>query len=127
MGLEFRHKKAISNYHFRCTCVACTHKWPVYDRLVDRPPQYRRKLSPELVQVVEAQTANYQMAMEHLIRLDINKALPLFAEYLTLMSEIVVHPDVRYLDCEEAFKQCLWLENRGYKVLKEKRTTTTTT
>merc|ERR1712211_175568 len=104
MGLEFRHKKAISNYHFRCTCVACTHNWPVYDRLVDRPPQYRRKLSPELVQVVEAQTANYQMAMEHLIRLDINKALPLFAEYL---------------DCEEAFKQCLWLENRGYKVLKE--------
>ena len=29
-------------------------------------------------------------------------------------------PDTtRYLDCEEAYKQCLWLENRGYKVLKD--------
>ena len=21
----------------------------------------------------------------------------------------------RYIDCEEAYKQCLWLEGRGYK------------
>jgi hypothetical protein len=28
--------------------VACTHKWPVYDRLVERPPQYKKKLTPEL-------------------------------------------------------------------------------
>ena len=32
---------------------------------------------------------------------------------------ICQHLHRRYLDCEEAYKQCLWLENRGYKVLKE--------
>jgi hypothetical protein len=31
------------------------------------------------------------------------------------MNELVEHPDPRYIDCEEAYKQCLWLENRGYK------------
>jgi len=124
--LEFRHKKALANYHFRCECVACTHKWPVYDRLVDRPPQYRRKLTPELAEMVGAHATNYETAMEHLIRLDINKAMPLFAEYLANMSEIIVHPDARYLDCEEAFKQCLWLENRGHKILKAKRKNTQT-
>ena len=24
-------------------------------------------------------------------------------------------PRNRYIDCEEAYKQCLWLEGRGYK------------
>jgi len=119
--MDVRHKKAMANYHFRCTCVACTHKWPVYDRLIDLPPQYRRKMTAEVVREVELQSNNYQVAMEHLIRLDINRALPIFSEYLTSMSELVVHPDVRYLDCEEAFKQCLWLENRGYRVMKDKR------
>merc|ERR550534_1698388 len=63
--------------------------------------------------------ACYQAAMEQLVRLDIPKALPILAQYLTVMSDLIVHPDARYLDCEEAYKQCLWLENRGYKVLKE--------
>ena len=53
--------------------------------------------------------------MERLIRLDIQKALPLFKDYLLIMNELVEHPDPRYIDCEEAYKQCLWLENRGYK------------
>lgn len=41
--LEYRQKRAATNYHFRCECVACSHKWPVYDRLVERPPQYCRQ------------------------------------------------------------------------------------
>ena len=115
---------------------------------------------------VARQAACYQGAMEQLVRLDIPKALPILANYLTVMSDLIVHPDARwknvdedrcvnnvvgcvnnvvgcvnnvdvndagdhsadahgdksqprYLDCEEAYKQCLWLENRGYKVLKE--------
>ena len=36
-----------------------------------------------------------------------------------LLMLMVTNPQPRYLDCEEAYKQCLWLENRGYKVLKE--------
>jgi len=56
--------------------------------------------------------------MGHLVKLDIGKAMPLFCQYLTSMYDILVHPDARYLDCEEAYKQCCWLENRGYKVLK---------
>ena len=58
---------------------------------------------------------SFQVGMEHLIRLDIQKALPLFKDYLVIMNELVEHPDPRYIDCEEAYKQCLWLENRGYK------------
>jgi len=93
--LDFRQKKALAHYHFRCECVACTHKWPVYDRLVDRAPQYRRKLTPELVETVAAQAAAYQTAMDHLVRLDIGRALPLLADYLSVMADIFVHPDAR--------------------------------
>ena len=70
---------------------------------------------------IARQAANYQTAMEYLVRLDINKSIPILAEYLATMSELIVHPDARYLDCEEAYKQCLWLENRGFKVLKDKQ------
>jgi hypothetical protein len=93
--LEFRQKKAQAHYHFRCECVACTHRWPIYDRLVDRPPQYRRKLSSELVETVAAQAAAYQAAMDHLVRLDIGRALPILADYLMVMADIFVHPDAR--------------------------------
>ena len=105
----------------RCECVACRSQWPVYDKLVERPPQYTRKLSPEVTMEIARQASNYQTAMELLVRLDISRAVPLLAEYLTVMEELIVHPDARYLDCEEAYKQCLWLENRGHKVLREKQ------
>ena len=42
--------------------------------------------------------------------------MPIFRDYLIVMNELVAHPDARYIDCEEAYKQCLWLENRGYRV-----------
>ena len=119
--LEYRHKRAGSNYHFTCACVACSHKWPVYDKLVDKPPQYVKKLTPEVTMEIARQASNYQQAMEFLVRLDINRAIPLLGDYLTVMEDIIQHPDARYLDCEEAYKQCLWLENRGYKVLKDKQ------
>ena len=99
--MEFRHKRAMANYHFRCECVACTHKWPVYDRLVDRPPQYRRKLTPDLIEEVARQAANYEVAMELLVRLDINKALPILAEYLMVISDIIVHPDARWVQTKQ--------------------------
>ena len=72
-------------------------------------------MTPDLVAESDRHSANYQLGMEHLIRLDIVKALPLFKDYLIIMNELVEHPDPRYIDCEEAYKQCLWLENRGYK------------
>ena len=46
--------RAQAGYHFKCECVACTHKWPVYDRLVERPPQYKKKLTPELTMEVSS-------------------------------------------------------------------------
>ena len=105
----------------RCECTACSQQWPVYDKLVDRAPQYKKKLSPEVTMEIAKQASNYQAAMELLVRLDISRALPLLADYLTVMEELIVQPDARYLDCEEAYKQCLWLENRGYKVLRDKQ------
>ena len=92
---DYRQKRAAANYHFHCECVACVHQWPVYDQLVDRPPIYKRKLTPQLIEEVARQAANYQVAMDHLVRLDVNKALPLLAEYLTVMAEIIEHPDAR--------------------------------
>ena len=94
--MEYRHKRALANYHFVCECVACTNKWPVYDRLVDRAPHYRRKLTPQMIEEVAKQAANYQKAMDLLVRLDINKAIPILAEYLNVMLEIIVHPDARF-------------------------------
>ena len=93
--IEYRHKRAMANYHFQCTCVACTNKWPVYDRLVDRPPQYTQKLTPRLIEEIAKQASGYTAAMDLLVRLDINRALPILAEYLTVMSDIIVHPDAR--------------------------------
>jgi len=117
--LEYRQNRAQAGYHFKCECVACSHKWPVYDRLVERPPQYKKKLTPDMTMEVAREAACYQAAMELLVRLDIPRALPILGHYLASMSDLIVHPDARYLDCEEAYKQCLWLENRGYKVLKD--------
>ena len=119
--IDYRHKRAAANYHFKCDCVACNNKWPVYDKLVDKPPQYRKKLTPDVTMEIARQASNYQHAMEFLVRLDINRAIPLLGEYLTVMESMIVHPDARYLDCEEAYKQCLWLENRGFKVLRDKQ------
>ena len=116
--IEYRAKRAATNYHFKCECGACANKWPVYDKLVDKPPQYVKKLTPEVTMEIARQASNYQHAMEALVRLDINRAIPLLGEYLSVMEEMIVHPDARYLDAEEAYKQCLWLENRGFKVLR---------
>ena len=44
---------------------------------------------------VARQAACYQAAMEQLVRLDIPKALPILAQYLTVMSDLIVHPDAR--------------------------------
>ena len=91
--------------------------------------------TPSALVQVARQAASYQNAMERLVRLDIPGALPLLGEYLAVMSDLIVHPDARYtthsasttppyclrpsyvptaryLDCEEAYKQSLWLENR---------------
>ena len=119
--IDYRHKRAATNYHFKCDCIACSNKWPVYDKLVDKPPQYRNKLTPDVTMEIARQASNYQHAMEYLVRLDINKATPLLGEYLAVMENMIVHPDARYLDCEEAYKQCLWLENRGFRVLRDKQ------
>jgi hypothetical protein len=116
--LSMRRQRAGQQYHFVCSCVACTNNWPLYQQLADKQPQYKNKLTPQLKQEIVQQAANYKNAMENLVRLDINKALPAFQKFLMFMYEVVVHPDARYLDCEEAYKQCLWLENRGYRVLK---------
>merc|ERR1712223_1551378 len=72
-------------------------------------------MTPDLVAESDRHSANYQLGMEHLVRLDIVKALPLFKDFLIILNELVEHPDPRYIDAEEAYKQCLWLENRGYK------------
>ena len=93
--IEYRQRRAAANYHFECSCVACINKWPVYDRLVDLPPQYTHKLTPRIIEEVAKQAEAYTVAMEHLVRLDINRALPILAEYLTVMSELIVHPDAR--------------------------------
>lgn len=72
-------------------------------------------MTQELMDEAERHNIAYQVGMEHLIRLDVAKALPLFRDYLLVLNEMVEHPDPRYIDCEEAYKQCLWLENRGYR------------
>ena len=57
----------------------------------------------------------FQIAMDYLVRLDVASSMPIFRDYLIVMNELVEHPDQYYIDCEEAYKQCLWLENRGFK------------
>ena len=52
VSLKAERCRALQGYHFKCGCVACTHKWPVYDRLVERPPQYKKKLTPEMTMEV---------------------------------------------------------------------------
>ena len=52
VSLKAQGCRALQGYHFKCGCVACTHKWPVYDRLVERPPQYKKKLTPEMTMEV---------------------------------------------------------------------------
>ena len=49
---------------------------------------------------VARQAACYQGAMEQLVRLDIPKALPILANYLTVMSDLIVHPDARWKNVE---------------------------
>ena len=110
---ERRQKRANHQYHFVCKCVACVNNWPVYDDIMGVPRKFKCELTNELAEDMERQGHRYQLAMDHLVRLDIVRALPLFRDYLLTMNEVVVHPDQRYIDCEEAYKQCLWLENRG--------------
>ena len=113
---EMRQRRAGTQYHFTCQCVACTQNWPVYNDMVNRPRTWKVAMNQELLDEAERQRGCYQVGMEHLIRLDVPKAWPLFKDFLLIMNELVEHPDPRYVDAEEAYKQCLWLENRGYKI-----------
>lgn len=115
---DMRQKRASTQYHFSCQCVACNSNWPVYNDMVNKQRRWKVAMTQELVSEAERQSACYQVGMENLLRLDIQKALPMFREFLIIMNELVDHPDPRYIDCEEAYKQCLWLENRGYKQAK---------
>jgi hypothetical protein len=112
---EIRQKRSSGQYHFSCQCQACDCNWPIYNDMVTKQRVWKITMTPDLVAESDRYSANYKLGMEHLIRLDIVKALPLFKDYLIIMNELVEHPDPRYIDCEEAYKQCLWLENRGYK------------
>merc|ERR1712038_1780478 len=114
---EIRQKRSSVQYHFSCQCQACDNNWPIYNDMVTKQRVWKVQtmMTPDLVAESDRHSANYQLGMEHLVRLDIVKALPLFKDYLIIMNELVEHPDPRYIDCEEAYKQCLWLENRGYK------------
>ncbi len=112
---EERQKRARGQYFFSCTCIACQQKWPVYNDLLGRPRKLKAAVTASMAEDFERAAANYQIGMDFLLRLDIATALPIFKDYLTVMNELVEHPDCRYIDCEEAYKQCLWLENRGYK------------
>ncbi len=113
--IEVRQKRAMSQYFFNCSCVACANNWPNYSAIANKPRSIKVKLTPPLIEELERQAANYTIGMDFLLKLDIPTAIPIFRDYLMVMNAIVVHPDARYIDCEEAYKQCLWLENRGYK------------
>ena len=43
--------RAQAGYHFKCECVACSHKWPVYDRLVTNTPHNFNNCSVANIQV----------------------------------------------------------------------------
>ena len=113
--IELRMKRSQSQYFFTCQCLACTQNWPVYNELVGKQRQYKVKLTSNLTEEVARQAAAYTIGMDFLLKLDVTTAMPIFRDYLIVMNELLVHPDARYIDCEEAYKQCLWLENRGYK------------
>ena len=115
MSKEQRTKRACTQYCFSCQCVACSNNWPVYNDMVNKPRRWKVAMTQELMDEAERQSLCYQAGMEHLLRLDVSKALPLFRDFLVILNELVEHPDPRYIDGEEAYKQCLWLENRGYK------------
>jgi hypothetical protein len=85
--------------------------------MVNKQRRWKIAMTQELMDEADKQTGLYQVGMEHLIRLDVGRALPLFKDFLLILNELVEHPDPRYIDCEEAYKQCLWLENRGYKIM----------
>merc|ERR1719412_107817 len=112
---EMRQKRSSTQYHFTCQCQACHNNWPIYNDMATKQRVWKLAMTQELAAESDKQTGFYQLGMEHLIRLDIAKACPLFKDYLIIMNELIEHPDPRYIDCEEAYKQCLWLENRGYK------------
>ncbi len=112
---EERMRRSQQQYFFTCQCVACEHNWPTYNELTGRQRQLKVRITQELSDEMGRQMAAYQIGMDFLIKLDIPTAMPIFRNYLMVMGEIVEHPDARYIDCEEAYKQCLWLENRGYK------------
>ena len=113
--IEARQKRAQSQYFFACRCPACDRDWPAYAALAGRRRTLKVKVTQTMAEELERQAAAYQIGMDFLLKLDVATALPIFRDYLMVMNEVVEHPDARYIDCEEAYKQCLWLENRGYK------------
>eukprot|EP00096_Caligus_rogercresseyi_P010373 TRINITY_DN3755_c0_g1_i1.p1 TRINITY_DN3755_c0_g1~~TRINITY_DN3755_c0_g1_i1.p1 ORF type:complete len:831 (-),score=261.39 TRINITY_DN3755_c0_g1_i1:283-2775(-) len=113
--IEKRQGRANSQYYFQCTCVACVNNWPNYNQLMAKPREYKCKVTPDILTEINRQTATYAEGMDYLVRLDIVRALPLLREYLLVVGQLVAHPDPQFIDCEEAYKQCLWLEGRHFR------------
>ncbi|CAB4057193.1 unnamed protein product [Lepeophtheirus salmonis] len=113
--IEKRQARANSQYYFHCSCVACVNDWPTYDDFMSRSREYKVKITADVLTEVNRQASAYAEGMDHLIRLDIGKALPLLRDYLLVVGQLVAHPDPQFIDCEEAYKQCLWLEGRHFK------------
>lgn len=65
---------------------------------------FKVALGHEVIQEVNQQSANYQLGMEFLLKLDIPNAMPIFKSFLIVMNELVEHPDQVHSKLVNKFK-----------------------
>jgi hypothetical protein len=127
-NLEERQKHLETQYFFRCTCEACTEKWPTVDKL-ENVTQYKCihcsvNIGPNISNLktclhckkkydydkitkrLHTLSRDYSRALEDLLQRRFHKCLRTCIEYCNVMDSVVVHPNKPFVRCQQAVTLC---------------------
>lgn len=106
-----RQSHLISQYYFKCQCIACQDDWPLYHDLPETHPSFT---DDSLRSEVEKSSKAFREVLEDIICGKTEGKLPFLCSHLKLLHKAVKRPWKEYNECQEAIKQCLSLQANHY-------------
>ena len=128
-NLEERQKHLETQYFFKCTCEACSEKWPTADKLQDETTQYKcihcsANIGPNLLKLntclnckkkinnckIEKRFQNisrdFSRALEDLLQGRLQECLRICIDHCDVMDRVVVHPNKLFVKLQQAVTLC---------------------
>jgi Proteins containing SET domain len=128
-NLEERQKYLETQYFFKCTCEACSEKWPTVDKLQDALTQYKcihcsvntgqnllkmnaclnckKKCNySKIERKFQNMSRDFNRALEDLLQGRLQECLRTCIGYCDLMDRVVVHPNKLFVKFQQVITLC---------------------